>query len=98
MSNNEVEKSRISVDVSGRVQGVFFRATTQKVARKYCLTGYVRNEPDRSVKIVAEGKKHLLEKFVEWCYKGSEPSKVDSVNVKWEEYRDEFDGFEITYK
>jgi acylphosphatase len=47
------------------------------------IKGWVRNEEDGTVKIVAEGRGGVLEKFIEWCKKGSPLARVDKVDVKW---------------
>ncbi|MBL4654732.1 MAG: acylphosphatase [Bacteroidia bacterium] len=72
-----------SIHVTGRVQGVFFRASTKEAAIKYNIHGFVRNELDASVYIEAEGEENDLEKFIEWCREGPELAKV--VEVKLEE-------------
>ena len=91
------ECSRVHINVTGRVQGVFYRTSTQKVARSYTLKGYVKNNPDRSVEIVAEGKEHMLQKLVEWTYKGSDMCQVDCVDVSWHEPTKQFQSFDIKY-
>ncbi len=72
-----------SIHVTGRVQGVFFRASTKEAAIKYNIHGFVRNELDSTVYIEAEGEENDLEKFIEWCREGPELAKV--VEVKLEE-------------
>lgn len=91
------EKSRAHLIVKGRVQGVFFRAHAQETATRLGLTGWVRNMDDGGVEIVAEGKKPVIEKLVEWCQAGPPSARVLSVHVEWEEQTGEFDYFEITY-
>lgn len=83
--------------VKGRVQGVFFRAHTQETATRLGLTGWVRNMDDGGVEIMAEGKKPVIEKLVEWCQEGPPSARVLSVHVEWEKPTGEFDYFEITY-
>jgi acylphosphatase len=55
---------RRTVQYSGRVQGVGFRYTTQSIAHRYAVTGYVRNQPDGRVELVAEGEPHELDSFL----------------------------------
>jgi acylphosphatase len=55
---------RRTVQYSGRVQGVGFRYTTQSIAHRYAVSGYVRNEPDGRVELVAEGQPHELDAFL----------------------------------
>lgn len=69
--------------VRGRVQGVFFRATTQETAENLGLAGWVRNRPDGTVEIHVEGEKTQLEKLVAWCHKGPPSAKVHQVDVEW---------------
>jgi acylphosphatase len=88
---------RAHVYISGRVQGVFFRAHTQDGARRLGLTGWVRNLPDGRVEAVFEGEKERVDEMIEWCRKGSPHSRVDDVEVTWEEYRGEFDSFGVRY-
>lgn len=70
---------RYIIKVYGRVQGVFYRASTQHQAKKLSVFGWVRNEQDGAVKIDAEGSSESLEKFIEWCKKGPELAKVDRI-------------------
>jgi acylphosphatase len=69
------------VVVSGRVQGVFFRATCARRARALGLGGSVRNMPDGSVEAVFEGASADVEAMVAWCRTGPELARVDEVEV-----------------
>jgi acylphosphatase len=73
---------RVDVSVRGRVQGVFFRASTQEKAVELGIRGTVRNEPDGSVFIEAEGNDEELEQFLAWVRKGPPHARVDSVKVR----------------
>jgi acylphosphatase len=88
---------RIVLKIYGEVHGVSFRYYTQQKARSLNLIGWVRNEPDGTVKIMAEGEEKNLKKLVDWCYNGVRFAKVDKVEVKWEEASGEFKEFEIKY-
>ena len=88
---------RLHAIVSGTVQGVFFRANTVSVATKLGLKGYVRNLPDGSVEVIAEGEKELLEKLLEWCSHGPEGAMVTKTETKWEENKNEFRDFRVRY-
>ncbi len=90
------QRRRVNIKVTGQVQGVFFRYSTKAEAERLGLTGFVRNEPDGSVKIVAEGEEEALQKLVEWCRKGTEYSKVEKVDIMWQEATGEFTDFAIT--
>lgn len=71
--------------VQGRVQGVFYRAKTQKVAEGLGLTGWVKNCDDGSVEIHAEGSKAKLEELIEWCRKGPALASVSNIDLNWVE-------------
>lgn len=65
--------------VKGRVQGVYFRAFTQKMAKKLAIYGTVKNCPDGSVEIIAIAEQAAMEKFIQWCHKGPLLAKVSEV-------------------
>jgi acylphosphatase len=67
---------RISILVSGKVQGVFYRANTEKIANKIGLAGFVKNLPDGNVYIEAQGKQEQLDQLCEWCKRGPERAVV----------------------
>lgn len=69
--------------VQGRVQGVFFRASTQKMAVELGLSGWVRNCEDGSVEVLAEGDREALDRFITWCRKGPPLAKVNELDVNW---------------
>jgi acylphosphatase len=71
----------IKIKVIGKVQGVFFRASTKAVADQMGVKGKVKNEKDGSVLIEAEADAVTLDLFVEWCHKGPEKANVESVQV-----------------
>jgi len=89
--------ARAHIFVSGRVQGVFFRAFAEEVASSLGLGGWARNMPDGRVEAVFEGEKSAVEKAIGMCRKGPPSSRVDDVEVRWEEYRGEFPSFNIQY-
>ncbi len=65
--------------VTGRVQGVFFRAETRRTARALGLRGFVRNEPDGSVVLEAAGNPAALERLAAWLHQGPPRARVDAV-------------------
>jgi acylphosphatase len=67
--------------VSGRVQGVFYRATCVRKARELGVTGYARNLADGRVEVLACGEAAVVAQFVEWLWEGSPASKVASVDT-----------------
>lgn len=66
--------------VSGRVQGVCFRASTQEQARRLGLCGYVRNLDDGRVEVVAAGANEALETLARWLWQGPPLSRVDAID------------------
>ena len=76
---------RAHVFVTGRVQGVYYRATTRDTAREYGITGWVRNLPDGRVEAVFEGAQESVESMVEWCHEGSPAATVEAVEVEYED-------------
>lgn len=71
----------IKITVTGKVQGVYFRAFTQKEAQRLNLVGFVRNEPNGDVYIEAEGEEIILNQLVSWCQTGSPKAVVTNINV-----------------
>jgi acylphosphatase len=69
------------IRVTGRVQGVFYRASARLEAVKLGLVGYARNEEDGSVQAEAEGEKESLDRFVAWCRQGPRHALVEAVEV-----------------
>ncbi|MEA2090045.1 MAG: acylphosphatase [Thermoproteota archaeon] len=91
-------KVRAHVLVSGRVQGVFFRSETQHEARRRNVTGWVRNLPDGRLEAVFEGEKDGVEKLIEFCNRGPPMGRVTNVEVRWENYKGEFEAFRVRYR
>lgn len=90
-------KVRNHVFVEGRVQGVFFRAETQKTARLHNVKGWVRNLPDNRVEAVFEGEEADVEEMIAWCSKGPPYALVRHVEVIHEDFKGEFDSFSISF-
>lgn len=88
---------RVHVIVRGRVQGVYFRASTRGRARQLGLSGWVRNCPDGSVEVLAEGQKTHLEQMITWCHGGPPGAVVTDLNVEWQEATGELVGFVVKY-
>jgi acylphosphatase len=93
----DMENTRAHILISGRVQGVFFRAYTQRAAQKRGILGWVMNSPDGRVEAVLEGEKENVEDMIRWCHQGSPHSRVTEVSVDWEEYGGEFKDFSVKY-
>lgn len=90
-------KVRVHVVISGRVQGVFFRLETKQAADRYGVFGWVKNQRDGTVAAVFEGPKENVASLLDWCKQGPPLANVKTVDLKWKDYKGEFDSFEITY-
>ncbi|MFB6353266.1 MAG: acylphosphatase [Halobacteriales archaeon] len=88
------DRVRAHVHISGRVQGVFFRATTQETAREHGVDGWVRNLDDGRVEAVFEGAEAAVDAMVDFCHEGSQAASVTDVDVDWEDPRG-LSGFEV---
>jgi acylphosphatase len=86
---------RLHVRVRGRVQGVYYRASTQETAVRLGLCGWVRNCPDGSVELVAEGSPEQLEQLLEWCRRGPPAARVDACESSVEPASGEFREFHV---
>ena len=89
------ELVRVYLKIFGQVQGVYYRFTAKAEAEKLGLFGWVSNNDDDSVEIVAEGEKENLEKLIDWCKQGSFLAKVEKVDIDWQKYTGEFKEFSI---
>lgn len=78
-------KKQVRILISGRVQGVFFRANAKRVADSYGLVGFTKNLRDGRVEIVGQGKENALRALLDWCYRGSLLAHVDSLSIEWQE-------------
>jgi acylphosphatase len=85
------------VIVHGQVQGVAFRHYTHRRAEEVGVSGWVRNRPDGSVEALFEGPEKAVRNMVEWCRSGPPAALVERLEVSQEDYRGEFDSFNITY-
>ena len=83
--------------VHGRVQGVFFRGFTSRRAMGLGLTGYVRNLPDRTVEIRAEGEREKLEELIKHLESGPPGAMVEKVETIWAGYTGGYSSFSIRY-
>jgi len=88
---------RVRLFISGVVQGVSYRASTQEQARRRGIVGWVKNLDDGRVEAVAQGTKERVEELIAWCRKGPPAAKVEKVDVTSEEVGDELRGFEVRY-
>ncbi len=88
------DRTRAHAFVSGRVQGVYFRANTREQARDAGVDGWVRNLDDGRVEAVFEGPRDAVEAMVAWCHEGSPAASVEDVSVEYESPEGE-DGFRV---
>lgn len=86
---------QVHLVVKGRVQGVFFRRSTQEKAKELKLVGWVKNLKDGNVEILAQGDKNKLEELVAWANEGPAESHVREVQTLWQPCTKEHDDFEI---
>ena len=86
---------QLRATVTGRVQGVFFRAHTQRQAKQLGLSGYALNLADGGVEVIAEGDEPALETLLAWLHHGPPAAAVASVQPHWEAASGEFHTFEV---
>ena len=86
---------RLHVAISGRVQGVWFRASTREQAARLGLTGWVRNLADGRVEAVLEGERESLQPMLDWCWTGPPGARVDRVDARWSAATLEFGEFSV---
>ena len=89
-----VEK-RVHIVVIGKVQGVFYRASTVDTARSLGLKGWVRNLSNGNVEIIAEGAETDLIKLYEWCKTGPRNAMVRDIDISWDTAEHSFTDFNI---
>lgn len=93
----EQTQQRVRLNVKGKVQGVFYRQSTKERATALSLSGWVRNEPDGSVLIEAQGEKDSLDALLAWCWQGPLQAEVSQVTRLWLEAEAESKTFRILY-
>src|SRR5258706_13192905 len=86
---------QLNLVVRGRVQGVFFRASTQREARRLGVTGWVKNRNDGSVEILAEGEETSIRELYGWAQKGPSAARAERVDTRWPRYTGDFPDFRI---
>ena len=86
----------VTIQVKGRVQGVFFRASTKHAADHLEIRGEVKNLPDGSVWIAAEGEESAVESFIAWCRQGPPLAKVTDIIVTAGTAAN-YEGFKVTH-
>lgn len=88
---------RVKAVVSGRVQGVWFRASTREKADELGVRGYVKNLPDGRVEIVAVGEEEKVDALLEWASQGPPGARVKDIALKPLETAEQFDRFFVAF-
>lgn len=88
-------QKRIHLVVRGRVKDVYFRASTQREAKRLGLTGWVKNRHDGSVELIAEGEEDQVKDLLAWAQHGPSTARVDKVDTRWRSYTGEYTDFRI---
>lgn len=91
-----VALKQLQLVVRGRVQGVFFRASTQREARRLGLSGWVKNRPDGTMEVLVEGEETAIRELYSWAQKGPSAARVERVDARWRSFTGEFPDFRIT--
>ncbi|MFH1393783.1 MAG: acylphosphatase [Candidatus Micrarchaeota archaeon] len=86
---------RLHIIITGKVQGVFFRANAKEQADRLGVKGFVQNLCDGGVEVIAEGERKDLEELLDWCYHGPAEAKVTDIEFGWLQPKNEFRSFEI---
>lgn len=90
-----MDQQRLHAQISGLVQGVYFRDTTRQQAQALGVAGWVRNRPDGSVEVMAEGPKLQLDTLLQFLHQGPRLAQVEKVQAQWLAATGEFSAFEI---
>jgi len=91
----KIQEARVIV--SGRVQGVYFRASTRDVAIRYGIRGYVRNLPGRQVEAVLQGDQAAVENVIAFLREGPQGAVVTDIAVEWRDATASHEGFHVRY-
>ena len=87
----------VHMNIFGRVQGVWFRASTQETAARLGLTGWVKNTIDGAVEVYAQGEDDAVDRLLSWCYQGPPGAHVDRIDFNEIKADDSLHGFSIRY-
>ncbi len=86
---------RVHLTIAGRVQGVWYRASTVEEGQRLGLVGTARNLADGTVEVYAEGPRDVLQQLVDWCWEGPRLARVTGIDVRWGEATGGFADFRI---
>jgi acylphosphatase len=90
-----MRKIRAKLRIRGVVQGVNFRYFTSRTAQQHNVCGWVRNLADGDVEALLEGRENDVRQVIDWCRQGPSHARVDELFIDWEDYRGEFESFEV---
>jgi len=93
----EEDRVRLHARIHGRVQGVFYRATTRREAAALGLCGWVRNCADGTVELVAEGPRPACEELLRRCHQGPPAARVSEIDATWGEPTEELSPFSVRH-
>ena len=85
----------IKIKITGSVQGVGYRNFIKKVADRFEVKGYVKNEADGSVVIIASGEEKIINKIIDFCNNGPRFARIDDIEINDIVLDEEFNNFEI---
>lgn len=88
---------QVHVTIKGRVQGVFYRASTQNEAERLGIKGWVKNMPNGDVQAVFQSDPTLIEQILEWCWQGPPASRVDKIEKTGQNPQKIYTTFEVRY-
>ena len=89
--------TRVHLIIEGRVQGVWFRDATRREAASLGVFGWVKNRPEGTVEVVAEGSEEDIKQLVSWCHHGPPAAEVHHVHETREKWQGEFSSFNVVY-
>lgn len=89
--------ARLEATVFGLVQGVYYRQSTQREANYLNLVGWVANQPDGTVRVVAEGEEATLGRLLEFLHRGPPAARVDDIETIWTAATGEYADFRVRY-
>lgn len=88
-------KQELHLYITGRVQGVSFRANAAAMAQRLGLAGWVRNLADGRVELVAQGEEKPLRSLLAWAHQGPSQARVEHVDARWSEAAQNLSGFNV---
>lgn len=83
--------------ITGKVQGVGFRANTEMQASRLHVCGWVKNLADGRVEVLAQADEAILKEFVAWCKVGPAKAVVSETEVRWEEVIEKYSSFSVNF-